>query len=116
MSGTECPSSWSAQLREETDKHTAQAERSRDAAEARRGPRSGQAWADLPPGVKGAKQGGVGFLDGGDSQAGCPEARTTVTCGSVSQVTSSLLYTIKGIYSLMSLKSQGPGRAAAMIK
>lgn len=39
-----------------------------------------------------------------------------LTCGSVSQVTNSLLYTIKGIYSLMSLKSQGPGRAAAMIK
>lgn len=37
----------------------------------RRGPRSGQAWADLPPRVKGAKQGGVDFLDGGDSQAGC---------------------------------------------
>ena len=58
MSGTECPSSWSAQLREETGKHIAQAERSRDAAEARRGPRSGQEQADLPPGVKGAKQGG----------------------------------------------------------
>ena len=108
----------SAQLREETDKHTAQAERSRDATDARRGPRAGQAWADLPPRVKGAKQGGVDFLDGGDGQAGCPEARTTVTCGSVMllQVTSSLLYTMKGIYSPMSLKSQGPGRVAAMIK
>ena len=73
-----------------------------------------------PPSRSQGSQAGCGGFSGwcGDSQAGCPEARTTVTCGSVMllQVTSSLLYTIKGIYSLMSLKSQGPGRAAGKIK
>lgn len=106
MSGTECPSSWSAQLREETGKHIAQAERSWDAAEARRGPRSGQARADLPPGVKGAKQGGVGFLDGGDSQAGCPEARTTDLWVSQSSYKQSALHNKGDLFSDVTEKSR----------
>lgn len=103
---TECPSSWSAQLREETGKHIAQAERSWDAAEARRGPRSGQEQADLPPGVKGAKQGGVGFLDGGDSQAGCPEARTTDLWVSQSSYKQSALHNKGDLFSDVTEKSR----------
>lgn len=58
------------------------------------------------------------FLDSGDSLGRSPEAGATVTCGSVIllQVTSTLLYTIKGIYSLMLLKGQHVGWAAGMAR
>lgn len=49
------------------------------------------------------------FLDSGASLGRSPQAGTTVTRGSVLllQVINNLLYTIKGIYCLMSMKSYG---------